>query len=726
MGSGIKLSVLLFSFALISAISIDDLPEKNNVYVKPAVVIDEKSVEYKLDDLNIIQPMYIIIPKDRNESFVGPPTHHDNENHTNRKLLKSASAPAPKATPAPAPKATPAPAPVILSATAKTVLANNEKKLDTWLTTDKGKEAVDFCKSLGITNNNRVYTGCLEDMMVIKDKNVAKESALSAEEIISSDHEGTNCRFCQASGDPHVTNYDGSYFHIQEQGIYTVAKMDGFEVQEKVKKNGENKVGVPSCMIGAVVKSGSVIIEVDVYNYKKVVVNGESVDIPEGLTKTFGGVQVKYGKQTIEWKGEKATATGMKIITKNGFMVMIEGSYCGVLEVNVPIPYYGKMSGICGNADGNKNGDDFKGTDGKVMDVNYGGKSWEMSGYGGPTAPLSKWQLSWKPLGSSCYFVSGCESAPVVSPSSAVKSVSSPVVVAPVSSKSEPVASKSVASVASKSEPVASKSVASVASKSEPVASNKKDKNLEKVEQFVKDMKKNHILSSKKISSLKANVLKLINNEHEKLQSELSDSKKVILLTDSDVEKLKSKYENKIKEFRALNQTISIFEQKIKQHYQQMESDSKYLLLLEKIKPLFLGTLQSFGKIALDVKNMIVNNIVEGEDKEYMLRILYEMTEPAKNTTSVLSSEFIKHYEKYKKRVGVDKDVYDKEYKELLVFREKYKNERKLKNLLLKDYKNALTILKRLRMTYTLDEEDIKAFNQLNTFIKNIFDYKKC
>ena len=84
MGSGIKLSVLLFSFAFISAISIDELPEKN-IYVKPAVVIDEKSVEYKLDDLNIIQPMYVIIPKDRNESFVGPPTHHEDNN---RKLLE--------------------------------------------------------------------------------------------------------------------------------------------------------------------------------------------------------------------------------------------------------------------------------------------------------------------------------------------------------------------------------------------------------------------------------------------------------------------------------------------------------------------------------------------------------------------------------------------------------------------------------------------------------------
>ena len=247
-----------------------------------------------------------------------------------------------------------------------------------------------------------------------------------------------------------------------------------------------------------------------------------------------------------------------------------------------------------------------------------------------------------------------------------------------------------------------------------------------KVKQLLDDMKKTHTISSKKISSLKVNVLKLINDEQKKLESELSDSKKVVLLTSGDVEKLKAKYNDKINEYRALNETITKLEKVMKQHYQQMESDSKYLLLLEKIKPSFLSTLQSFGKTALDVKNTIVSNIIEGGDKEYMLRILYDMTDKTNNSTSVLSSEFIKHYEKYKKRVGVDKDEYDKEYKELSIFKEKYISQRKLKNLLLKDYKNALNILKKLQINYNFDEEDIKSFNQLNNFIKNIFDYKKC
>ena len=64
-----------------------------------------------------------------------------------------------------------------------------------------------------------------------------------------------------------------------------------------------------------------------------------------------------------------------------------------------------------------------------------------------------------------------------------------------------------------------------------------------------------------------------------------------------------------------------------------------------------------------------------------ILIVLYTSYHSSQNVlwfylSSQLSSEFIKHYEKYKNRVGVDKDVYDKEYKELLVFREKYKIEK--------------------------------------------------
>jgi hypothetical protein len=603
MGSGINLSVLLFSFALISAISIDDLPEKNNVYIKPAVVINEKSVEYKLDDLNIIQPMFFVIPKDR-----APPEHHerklledaeeydDNEDSGSRRLLKKASkkdpAPAPKKDPAPATKKDPAPA----------------KKKDPAPATKKDPAPAKKTDPAPATKKDPVPA--------------TKKDPAPAQKVL-----------------------------VKIEPVISVSPTNVLES----KQSPQNFKIFMTCDN-----------EFDLY------VNGAKVGKGDTWTKT-------YEFNTVVNTGDVIAIDG---VDKGG-----PAGFIGVFNGKITKPSDWKCSTQKSDNWNNNNFDDSKWS----LATSYGKNNQQnvWMSVGGGARPNIPNDAEWLWTNNNenhdrvyCRFFYHERQSQLDAPSK-------------------------------------------VASKSETPL-EKKDKTTSKVEEIVKDMKENHMLSTKKIKSLKANVLKLINNEEEKLKSELSDSKKILLLTDSDVEKLKSKYEDKIKEYRALNQTILSFEQKMKQHYDQMESDSKYLLLLEKVKPVFLGTLQSFGKFALDVKNMIINNIVEGSDKEYMLRVLYEMTEPAKNSTSVLSTEFIKHYEKYKRRVGIDKDIYDKEYKELLVFREKYKSERKLKNLLMKDYKNALKILNQLQATYILDEEDIKAFEQLSNFIKNIFDYKKC
>jgi archaellum component FlaC len=604
MGSGIKLSVLLFSFALISAISIDDLSEKNNVYIKPAVVIDEKSVEYKLDDLNIIQPMFFIVPKDRNESFVGPPTHHERklledieldaeEYDGSRRLLKKSKkaspppAPAPKKapSPAPAPKKAPSPPPAPKKAhSPPPASAPAPKKAPSPAPAPKSEPSPKVSPSISISPSSVLDS---------------KPSPQKFNIFMTCDNE--------------------------------------FDLYVNGEKVGKGDTWTTTYEFNTVVNTGDVIA-----------IDGVDKGGPAGFIGVFNGKITK----PADWKCSTQKSDNWN---KNKF-------------------------------------DDSKWPLATSYGKNNQQNVWMSVGRGArPNIPNDAEWL-WTNNNENhdrvyCRFFYHGRPSELNSP------------------KEEPMASKSVAS---------------------PKETPKKDKTTSKVEEIVKDMKDNHKLSVDKINSLKANVLKLINNEQEKLKSELSDSKKILLLTDSQVEKLKSKYEDKIKEYQVLNQTISTFEKTMKQHYDQMESDSKYLLLLEKIKPLFLGTLQSFGKIALDVKTMIVNNIVEGGDKEYMLRVLYEMTEPAKNSTSVLSTEFIKHYEKYKKRVSVDKDLYDKEYKQLLVFREKYTNERKLKERLMKDYKNALDILDRLQTTYMLDEEDIKEFEKLSIFIKNVFDYKKC
>jgi hypothetical protein len=164
----------------------------------------------------------------------------------------------------------------------------------------------------------------------------------------------------------------------------------------------------------------------------------------------------------------------------------------------------------------------------------------------------------------------------------------------------------------------------------------------------------------------------------------------------------------------------------MKQHYKQMLSDAKYLLLLDKIKPNFLQTLSVFNQQVRSIKDTIQVNIVEGDDKAIMLRIIYEMNEKTTNYTSVLSKEFINHYEKYKKRAGLDKAEYDKEYNELNILKTKYEAERKLRDNYLAEYENAMKILKKLQSNYNVESEDIQSFQQLAVFIENIFHNSKC
>ena len=530
MGSGIKMSILLFSFALISAISIEEVPENKNVYVKTAVIIDKKSVEYKLGDLNIIEPLYIILPKNSRESFSGPPENNDgkrklleNYEHINsRRLLKKAN--------------------LSKKSPASVVAQSSNTKT-----------------SVNPSNNFKIFIACDNEFNLYVNGNKI------------------------GSGNTWTKTYE----------FNTDVKTD-----DVIAIDGIDKGGVA------------------------------------GFIGFFNGKITKPS----EWKCSTQKSDNWN---KNEF----DDSQWNIATS------YGK---------------------------NNGNNIWMSVGNGPrPNIPDNAEWL-WTNNNNNhdriyCRFFYNEKK-----------------------------------------------------NNDEKNDDDEKKKNDEKINELINDMKENHNISSNRIKTLKLNVLKLINDEREKMQTELFDSKKVISLTNDDIEKLKQKYTDNMNVYHELNETITKLEYKIKKHYEQMESDSKYLSVLEKIKPSFLETLKSYSKITIDVKDMIINNIIDGHDKEYMLRVLYEMNEKTSNMTSVLSTEFIKHYEKYKNQFNIDKDEYDKEYKELSVFKEKYDNQRILKDRLFKDYTNALDILNKLQDTYNMDEEDIKSFNELSIFIKNIFDYKKC
>jgi hypothetical protein len=300
-----------------------------------------------------------------------------------------------------------------LTASAKQQIAKRDEAFNKWMLSKDGIDASNFCMSLGIHNKPSIFAGCLEDMMSTGNKQIAKESAIMEEVSFSKDKQSktsvTSKRYCVAAGDPHFVNYDGEVYHLQEPGIFTLAKAKGFEVQQKTKKNGKNVPGVPSCMTGASIKSGDVTVEVDVNNLQSVLINGKSQELPQDYTVKVGGVSLRYGNQVIEWRKDSAKVTALKITGANGFSALVAGGYCGTVEINAPEPFYDKMQGLCGNADGVRDTSDYKDPSGVILDVKRGTKNWEMSGYGGPTSPLSKWQLSWKPTGTDCFFAKECE-----------------------------------------------------------------------------------------------------------------------------------------------------------------------------------------------------------------------------------------------------------------------------------------------------------------------------
>jgi len=653
----------------------------------------------------------------------------------------------------------------------------NEKKLHKWLKTSEGKIARNYCKTLNL-KNKKIYKGCLEDMMITKDMKIAKESAIAAEEFLNKDKISSSRRFCQASGDPHFTNYDGAYFHLQEPGVYTLAKTHNFEVQEKMRKNGANRAGVPSCMTGVSVKYKDTFIEVDVKGYHQIRVNGEVKSLPRDSTQSYGELKVRFGRQKVEWKGERSSSHGLKITSGNGFGVMVFGGYCGVVEVNAPESYFGKMNGICGNADGSRDHNDFKGPDGRVMNVRYGARRWEMSGYGGPSAPLSIWQLAWKPTGPDCYFKEGCEAdSPAVARARATEAERIRKAEEE-ERKAEEAALRAIHEAkrleeqkrfedAKKKEEEARKRIEDArrardeaerkerearrieqerinaeaikhareeASKAEQKSNIHKEKSSHSLspsateskpislsESIFNDLKSNHKLSQKKLEKIRRKIIKILKDEKKKEVGELKESLSTLTDSKKEVDSIYKKYLHRINVIKTIKLKIETLKALSKQHFQQMNHDSSYLKKLRIIKPKFLRTLQRYNRQVRIVRDTITKNIIEGSDKDAMIDLIKQADGHTQDSTGKLSKAFLEHYEKYKKLFREKKKQYRDDMSKLTaetdILTQAEKEEKSIKN----EYDRARKILNKIKKTYKLTGEQKHDFDILARVINTIF-----
>ena len=621
-----------------------------------------------------------------------------------------------------APKSLPARTVVAsVAAVAASNVRKQETAVDKWLATTEGVYATKFCKSLGIKNQPQIYDGCLEDMMVMKNEDIAKLGALTTEEFLSkSKSADTSKRYCIASGDPHFTSYDRDIYHLQEEGIFVIAGSDDdrFEVQERVKKNGASVPGVPCCIIGAAVRFGDVYVEVDVYNYGKLRVNGVSVDLAKDTTKTYGGVQVRYGKQNIAWRGEKDQTTAMQITGPGGFAVMIEGGYCGTLEVNVPTTYFGKMKGLCGNADGTASNADFSAPDGKVMDVKRATKDWQMSGYGGPTSPLSKWQLAWKPTGAECLFASGCETLPATAVPTAIhakriaektvatKAVAVKVVAAPTPSVAVKVVAAPTPSVAVKvvAAPTPSVAVKSSRSSSKPPSSK----------HLLAAIHKFHKATQSKMHDLTAKIEQLLKQNSDKQQAELKHSEHDYNQSKQDADAISLKYDLYAKRLGALKQDIVAANGTFISHYHAMMSDNAYLLKLQRFKPSFITTLEHL-KTTLRGLESGVNGLIgfKPSEKAELARLMFKLRNSTFASTDDVASDFLKFLEKHKLVLTADTSKADAAKKRLDRLQQDYVDVSKLSKAAYDEYLKFADIVASLKAHFAATRDETEMFDQL-------------
>jgi len=642
----------------------------------------------------------------------------------------------------------------------KKLVTQLESEFNNWLKTDQGKQAVLDCTEF--QNRPDIYQGCLEDIKMTGNKELARQGALAEEEFRSKSKVSTSKKFCVASGDPHFTNYDGAYFHLQEKGIITLVKTDDLVVQEKVRKNGADKVGVPCCLTDLAVRYKDLVtIEVSAENMKKAYFNGKAVDLKQDFTYKLGGVDVRYGLQKIEWRSDAYKTHGIKFSFPNGFSLMVTGGYCGVVEINAPQNYFGKVSGLCGNADGKNDKNDFSNPAGQVMDVKFGSKKWEMSGYNGPTSPLSKWEISWMPVGDQCIFMTGCPQGPNVATRSvttqakvdmskpeAKSQVTKPAAKVDVTKPAAKVDANKPATKVELTKPATKVDVTKPATKvdvtkpaakvdvTKPAAKVDVTKPAAKVDvtkpgvvvtkRNMDSMYEHANFTSMKVQKLNDLVKSLFDSLVRENNQQVVGLNKSLDQTKSTMSQFKENYLMSLKKLNDLKSKISNLNQTIQTHYNQMYTDSKYLEKLEMIKPSFLTSLSHTNAKLFEVEKLIHDHIVKSDDKNQMVALIKDIRNTTYYSTNDLSRQFLEHYEKYKKLFKSVSTDYSNENTKLKEFLKLYDTDVKQNYVLYKEYKRIVRIVKELEQSILVSDEESELFRELASSIGGILARKPC
>jgi hypothetical protein len=371
------------------------------------------------------------------------------------------------------------------------------------------------------------------------------------------------------------------------------------------------------------------------------------------------------------------------------------------------------------------------------MNVKFGTKKWEMSGYNGPTSPLSKWEISWMPVGDQCIFKTGCPQGPNTVTRSVNKFNSQPEskVTKPAteSKVTKPATKVEVTKPATKVEvtkPAAKVEVTKPATKVEvtkPVAKVEVTKPAVKVAKRNMDSIYEHAnLTTMKVQKLNDLIKGLFDNLERENNQQVSGLNKTLDTSKSTMSQFKDNYLLSLKKLNDLKSKISNLNQTIQTHYKQMYSDSSYLEKLEMIKPSFLTSLSHTNGKLFEVEKLIHDHVIKSDDKNQMVSLIKDIRNTTYYSTNDLSRQFLEHYEKYKKLFKTVSTDYSNESSNLKELMKNYDSDVKQNYILYKEYKRVMKIVKELEKSIFVSNEESELFRELASSIGRILARKPC
>jgi len=247
------------------------------------------------------------------------------------------------------------------------------------------------------------------------------------------------------------------------------------------------------------------------------------------------------------------------------------------------------------------------------------------------------------------------------------------------------------------------------------------EKDKRRIDRIMKLFVKHKNISLKKISKLGVLVEEVINkNKNEEVEN-LRGIFRNMNETSNNVNQIYQKY---LLEKNNVNQVkIGITELKkvIKEHYEQMKSDSEYLKRLKLIKPKYFESLKIIEGTIKRLNTTIDRNIRGGNHKDEMFKIMNFSRNHTMSVTEILSKLFLEHYEKYKNKLELDEKEYGQEQKQLVDKQNSYQIGLSKMKIYEKEYQRLLRILNRLKGIYGNSREEMMVFDEVIKIVKFIF-----